>query len=725
MRLLARDRLTSRLVVTVGVGLLLFSIVAGLLTYQYSYRHELERAESLQTQLVRTVKDQAEVAAFAANRQIAQGVLDGLLANPFILAASIESKEGLAVGAGKRMDGATRRDYPLFSPVDHVEPIGMLLVLQDDAYVHGEAARAAAYQTALLLAQVLFAVLSMAAVLRIMMIVPITRLANAMGAIRPGSSARLTIDDKHARDEIGLLSKSANALLQASQAAIKEERALSSLLESTGSIAHVGGWQFDPQSKRLTWSAELYRIHERDPVPPIEIDAALSYFNEPDRSRIVQASRRAVLHGEPFDLELPLTTATGRQAWVRIQGQYKSNNAERRLLYGALQDVTARKKAEADLIAAKQVAEAANRAKSQFLAAASHDLRQPIQAINLFHGALARSGLTAEQERICNYLALSTQSLSDLLNALLDISKLDGGSVKPNPEVLPVETLFGHIDAEFSSLAMAKSLRFRLYFPCGDMAVLTDPDLLQSLLGNLIGNAIKYTERGGILVAIRRRGSQALIQVWDTGVGIAAQDIERIFNEYFQVGNPERNRAKGLGLGLSIARRLARLLGSDIVCRSRPGGGSVFEFRLPLTEPSQGDPAVAAAPATRGTGQSVNRHVVVVEDDEVVAEALVLALEATGAQVTTYRTAEDALADAGIDDACCYITDFRLPGMDGVQFLDAVQRQSDAPIRAVVLTGDSSPDRIEMARSSRWTILFKPIDLPSLMAAIEAPTAAP
>lgn len=254
-----------------------------------------------------------------------------------------------------------------------------------------------------------------------------------------------------------------------------------------------------------------------------------------------------------------------------------------KLLENRVQERTAALQiANRDLQQAKEAAEAATFAKSRFLAAASHDLRQPIRAINLFKEALDRTSLNAEQQRISQLLSRSILSLGDLLDALLDVSKLDTGAVTPQPGIMDIHELFSGIDAEFSILAAAKSLRFKFFFPPGAMLLFTDRVLLEGLLRNLIGNAINYTDRGGVLVAIRRRGDQALIQIWDTGIGIAPEHQATIFDEYFQVANPERDKAKGLGLGLAIASRLAKLLNTQIVCHSRLGKGSVFEFRLPL-----------------------------------------------------------------------------------------------------------------------------------------------
>jgi signal transduction histidine kinase len=240
--------------------------------------------------------------------------------------------------------------------------------------------------------------------------------------------------------------------------------------------------------------------------------------------------------------------------------------------------------ANLELQAAKEAAEAATAAKSRFLAAASHDLRQPIQAINLFQDALSKTNLDPEQKRISDYLLRSVLNLGDLLNALLDISKLDSGVITATPQVISIDHLLGCIDSEFAPIAAARSLRFKLYFPSAEMALFADEKLLQTLLRNLVGNALKYTVQGGILVAIRRRGDQAIIQVWDTGIGIAQADVDAIFDEYFQVANPERDNAKGLGLGLSIVKRLAKLMETEVRCRSLLGRGSVFEFRLPLAD---------------------------------------------------------------------------------------------------------------------------------------------
>lgn len=236
-------RLGPRLIVALGAGLFAFSAIAGFFTYRYTYWQQLQAAASLQQQLVRTVQAQAEVAAFAANGEIAQGVLDGLLANPVVLAARIESAEGFKAELGSRqsVDFSSGRSYPLYSPVDHLETIGTLRVVQNNDQVNDIAARAAVYQTLLMLAQVVMATLIAAVVLRLKVIEPITRLAQGLAQIQPGSAQRLPVEAGHTDDEIGQLARGANALLDATEAAIGEVNAQRIDMEKLATHDHLTG----------------------------------------------------------------------------------------------------------------------------------------------------------------------------------------------------------------------------------------------------------------------------------------------------------------------------------------------------------------------------------------------------------------------------------------------------------------------------------------------------
>jgi PAS domain S-box-containing protein len=443
------------------------------------------------------------------------------------------------------------------------------------------------------------------------------------------------------------------------------------------------------------------------------------YTNPSQRETMVQLLRA---QGKIDNFSLDVRLSGGAMGVVELSGRLIELQGEE-CLVAMMIDVTDRKRSENELVSSKKAAEEANLAKSRFLASASHDLRQPIQAINLFSMALANTALSAEQKKISDYLALSAKSLGNLLNVLLDISKFDAGLVKPARELIDTGALIRNVVAEVALLASEKRLRLRA-FPRREVLVsFADAKLLRSLLGNLVDNAIKYTERGGVLVGTRRLGRQILIQVWDTGIGIAPEHVDNIFEEYFQVGNPERDRTKGLGLGLAIAKRIAGLLETELVCRSRLGRGSVFEFRLPLAdEPREQLPGRIQQKDINGDGNGglSGRRIVVIEDDSTVAVALRLSLESQGMSVTIYHNAEDALANPGITEADFYVSDLRLPGLNGREFLDVLQTRSQKRIKGVILTGDTSPERVELAKTSRWTVMFKPVDLPTLLSAISS-----
>ena len=452
---------------------------------------------------------------------------------------------------------------------------------------------------------------------------------------------------------------------------------------------------------------------------------------------VVLARRARILAGETILEESEHRHRDGHLFPVEVSGSLISWGDEIYLQF-INRDITDRRRAQTALLEANRAAEAANRAKTRFLAAASHDLRQPVQAINLFLDALSQSGPNEEQKEILHYLGLSVRGLRELLNVLLDISQLDAGVVKPEARALSAENLLCDIESEFAPIAGEKKLRLKR-FVGRDLTLLADAGLLLRALRNIVGNATKYTEQGGILLAARRRGAHAVLQVWDTGIGIAPEHIERITEEYFQISNHARDRTKGLGLGLSIVDRLVKLMDGKFSCRSRPGKGTVFEITLALAagavlddvrqdyvrqdDARQDDarplPAGAAAVGAAGIRRFAGKRVVVIEDDRLVAKSIEQALVALGASVATFDSAEETLAmDAGAG-AALYISDYRLPGaMNGLQLLAEIERRSGGPIKAVVITGDTALNEIERQAASNWTVLFKPIDLQALLSVI-------
>jgi signal transduction histidine kinase/CheY-like chemotaxis protein len=349
-------------------------------------------------------------------------------------------------------------------------------------------------------------------------------------------------------------------------------------------------------------------------------------------------------------------------------------------------------------------------AKARFLAYAGHDLRQPLQAMQLFLSSLAHAGLDEKQGRLLHMAQSSADALSHLLDSLLNISKLDAGAIKPELRALDVDILLTTLVQEFEAQALDKGLRLRLWLPAETVTVLSDEKLLISVLRNLIDNAVAHTRQGGVLVALRRRGAAALVQVWDSGPGIAQEDLPRIYEEFYQADNPQRDRAQGLGLGLSIVRRMSNLLGLGIVCHSRLGRGTVMSLTLPVFSGARGvvplaEPPAGAAADLRGL------HVVLVEDSVEVAAAQRAWLDACQAQVSCFGSAQEALAHSEVlRRADFFLCDYRLPGgFSGIDFLNAVQARCGRKINAALLTGDTSAAFIAMAAASGWPVLFKPV----------------
>lgn len=359
-----------------------------------------------------------------------------------------------------------------------------------------------------------------------------------------------------------------------------------------------------------------------------------------------------------------------------------------------------------------------NEVKSKFLAYAGHDIRQPLQAIHYQLASLMDAGLDPKQEKTARMMEASVNALTDLLDSLLDISKLDAGAIKPYLKPVDLDIVLVQLVQEFIPQAGAKGLRLKLRLPPDDVTVLTDERLLSSVLRNLLGNAIKYTQQGGVLVAVRRIPPGFKLQVWDTGIGIPEEHLEKVFEEYYQIDNPQRDRSKGLGLGLAIVHRISALLDLNLACRSRPGKGTVMEIMLPMvTRP----PASIEVPDQQGDSLGlVGVSVVVVEDAAEVAQALVQWLQAHGARVSHYASAEEALAVPGIQAADIYLSDYRLSGrMSGIDFLNTIRARSPDEVHAVLLTGDTSSQFIEMVASSGWPILYKPVNPRELLAVLK------
>lgn len=369
-----------------------------------------------------------------------------------------------------------------------------------------------------------------------------------------------------------------------------------------------------------------------------------------------------------------------------------------------------------DLRRERDTADAANRAKSSFLAAASHDLRQPVHALGLFAGALLRLDLPGEARLLVERIEASAAAMDGLFNAILDISRLDAGVVEVAPRAFRVGPYLARICRDLRPEAEAKGLRLRCR-SCDEVAW-TDPFLLERVVRNLVSNAVRYSDRGGVLVACRRRGGRLAIQVFDTGPGIAAGDHERIFQEYVQIGNVERDRTKGLGLGLAIVRRTCAILDMPIALRSRIGRGSCFEVKMALSdEAALAEDSVAAAP-----GALAERSLIVVIDDEAsIREAMERLLAGWGHDVIAAGSGDEAVARLASHPTRpdLIVSDYRLrDGETGTEVIERLRSEFNETIPALIITGDTAPDRLIEARTSGLVLLHKPVPNGKLRAAM-------
>ena len=375
-----------------------------------------------------------------------------------------------------------------------------------------------------------------------------------------------------------------------------------------------------------------------------------------------------------------------------------------------------------DLKSQITVAEEANRAKSLFLAAASHDLRQPMHAIGLFIGALRAVQLPNEAVRLLQLIDGSVVVLDGLFSTLLDISRLDAGVVEVRKKSFLIQTLLRRICNDHVGEAKAKSISITLV-ECS-LSVYSDPILMERVVRNLISNAVRYTQHGRICVGCRRRGDEIRVEVWDTGVGIAPEDQERIFQEYFQIGNPERDREKGLGLGLAIVRRLVGLLDCPLTVCSEPGRGSCFSVTIPLAKDRE---LTLESPKTSEPPEKVRALIAVIDDEAPIREAMSALLTGWGYSVVSAGSGEEIIERFA---TCPFrpdliISDYRLRDNEtGIQVIDRLQSEFNEAIPAMLITGDTARDRLIEAQASGLLLLHKPVANSKLRAAISSLIAA-
>lgn len=353
-------------------------------------------------------------------------------------------------------------------------------------------------------------------------------------------------------------------------------------------------------------------------------------------------------------------------------------------------------------------AELANSAKTRFLAAASHDLRQPLHAMSLFLDVLEQQNKNLEQEMIIHKIKKSSCSLENLLESLLDISKLDAGVISVNKQPFSIQKVFDVLESEFNSIAKEKNIS--IHFVTTSLYINSDLQNVERILRNLIANAIRYTDKGRVLVGCRRHENSVSLLVYDTGIGINEDNNEIIFEEFQQLDNPSRDQNNGLGLGLSIVSRLVKLLGAELSFNSTPNKGSVFSVTLPrsLSPPLTQLNTLSFEPNAELSG----KHIIIIDDEEEIRNALKLLLEGWGCKVTELVSLQDTNQKLSlINTPDIILADYRLQNHEtGVDVINAIYDfYKNSNIPAAIITGDTAPKRIKEAKDSGFQLLHKPV----------------
>ena len=403
------------------------------------------------------------------------------------------------------------------------------------------------------------------------------------------------------------------------------------------------------------------------------------------------------------------------------------------LVAAAIRDVTERKRVQQELIAARaaadrarqtadqarEVADRANQAKSRFLATASHDLRQPLQSLSLLNGTLRRLVDHPDAQEALAQQDKAIDAMSRLLNALLDISKLESGAIKPEKADFSLDGLFEELRQEFAAVALSKGLRLLIDAPAS--CVHSDRSLVGQILRNLLSNAVKYTRTGSVSLRSQPTQDGVRIDVIDTGIGIPASQLQLIYDEFYQVGVPTNSSRDGYGLGLSIVQRLVALLELRLQARSEVGAGSVFSLELPLgrASPSSSSEHPAPAPTSR---QGASPRVLLVEDDPAVRNATRMLLKVAGFQVLTAGSMAEARAQASSHpDLDLLVTDYHLSNAEtGTQVIAALREDLGKPLKAVLITGDTSSAVKELERDQHLRLARKPIHAEELLTLLKS-----
>ena len=520
------------------------------------------------------------------------------------------------------------------------------------------------------------------------------------------------------KEELQSLNEELTALNVQLQETLERQRTMSDDLQNVLYSTDVATLFLDTELKIRFFTPATRLLFN---VIAVDIGRPLADITSLAADRMLLADARTVLSNSvPIDRE----TEADNGAWfMRRILPYRTHDNRVEGVVITYADITERKRVSKALELAKQQADLANVAKSRFLAVASHDLRQPLQTLALLQGLLAKLVQGDRAQKLVARLDDTLGAISSMLNTLLDINQIDAGTTQAEIVEFPIGDLLERLRGEFSYHAQARDLKFHVV-SCS-LTIASDPRLLEQIIRNLLSNAFKYTRHGKVLMGCRRHPDRLSIEVLDTGLGIAANEFEAIFDEYHQIDNAARERSRGLGLGLYIVRRLAKLLGHRVHVRSQLGKGSAFVIEIALPTGAQAEHQTILGPKSdRVPGSDVLQTgtILIVEDDPDVRELLEQLLTSEGHQVAVACYAAEALQLVGRLglEPDLILTDYNLPnGLNGLEFTENLRDALHRDIPGIILTGDISTDTLHKISLRECVRLNKPVRLAELSEAIQ------
>ena len=443
------------------------------------------------------------------------------------------------------------------------------------------------------------------------------------------------------------------------------------LLETTGTMAKLGGWEFNLKSNELHWSKEVYRIHELPTGEQIDLGESIQYFAPESRPVIQRAIEDGIVEGRAWDLQLPFITARNRRIWVRSVGFVEYVDGEPVMLRGAFQDITQLKRAE-------EKAKDASRIKSEFLANMSHEIRTPINGIIGMNDLLLKTELNQKQRHYVKLAQASGESLLHLINDILDFSKIEAGKLQLEEIKFDLFKLLAEVADTFALKAEEKRLEF-IYLVDDNVPryIRSDPSRIRQIITNLVSNALKFTEKGEVVMRVAENGITKLhFEIIDTGIGIPKDKINNLFSKFVQVDASTTRKFGGTGLGLAISKQLSEMMGGSIGVSSQPEKGSTFWFSITYGEVLDIEEETDPAPALAG------KRVMFLDDRGPNHELAKQLLNHCGAECVSVRSSPEAIkmvreANTGDNPIDLVILDENIPGINGLQLAKAIRHDKN------------------------------------------------